>query len=163
MQLISNLDSSSSHFQRIISMIADAHHVVLVSGWIKGEGVDLLLSPLKAALERRASVTLFTNSKHTKKDSLKRLKSLTGLKHVIVPDTLVYLHTKLYYVEDSTGFKAMIGSANITKSALEKNEELSVYFEGALGCAEHEQLKAYLSHLDELERKVDQIKRGLQS
>ena len=125
-------------------MVADAQRVVLVSGWIKHEGIDLLTSPLKAALEREASVTLFTNAKHTEKDSLRKLKALPGLNHVIVPESLVYLHTKLYYVEDRHGFKAIVGSANITKNALQKNEELSVYFEGGFGCEEHQQLKAYL-------------------
>jgi len=153
-RLIRNQDASSNHLRQILTIVANAQRVVLVSGWIKHEGIDLLMSSFKAALERGASVTLFTNAKHTKKNSLQKLKSLPGLNHVIVPESLIYLHTKLYYVEDNKGFKAIIGSANITKDALRMNEELSVYIEGVFDCDEHQQLKAYLSHLDELERKV---------
>lgn len=163
MRLISNQDASSNHLRQILTIVANAQRVVLVSGWIKHEGIDLLMSSLKAALERGASVTLFTNAEHTQEDSLTKLKSLNGLKHVIVPKSLIYLHTKLYYVEDNEGFKALIGSANITKDALRKNEELSVYLEGTWGCDEHQQLQAYLSHLDDLERKVREKKKEIRS
>lgn len=128
------------------SLINQADEMLLCAGWIKAAALRELHNELGDAVARRANVTLVSNSAHTNKDSIRLLKKM-GVKHVIVDKSKCYFHTKLYFFQSKGRYCAVVGSANLTEGAFNKNEELSRYVCGLIGDAEHQQLVPYLRHL----------------
>ncbi len=145
MQLVYN-ETKKNHLTVITDLIEPAKRIVICSGWIKSCGLTLLLPVIDRALARNASIIIYTNIEHTPPACARALAIRQGLQHIIAPSR-PYLHTKLYYVETASYFKAILGSANITAGAFRTNEELSIVLEGELGTVEHTNILDYLARL----------------
>ncbi|MDX6008524.1 phospholipase D-like domain-containing protein [Cupriavidus necator] len=147
-ELIINESKHNNHLTRVGQLLEAASNVVIVSGWLKKEGVDVLKSALLAAVGRGATVTVYSNkgdrAEETEQVAIQRLTEL-GVSHVLVRD--FYLHSKIYYFEQGDRYTALIGSANLTRGALCSNEELSVEVSGNLGDTQHTQIFAYLARV----------------
>jgi HKD family nuclease len=136
-----------SHLATIKKALADAHIISMCSGHLKFGGIKAIADELKQAVDRGARVIFYSNDKHTEQDAADELATL-GVEHIVVDHSRSYLHTKLYYFETADRYSAIVGSANITKAALTSNEELSYVVDGVKGDPQHQQLAAYLEHLD---------------
>lgn len=145
MQIVTNVKKATSHLTVIKKIIKTSDEIVLCSGWMKFCGLREILPVIDAAIDRGASITLYTNAEHATKDSVAALSARPALRHINLRKP--YLHTKLYYGARSDGFIVMSGSANITSGGLWKSEELSSLVSGKLGDDYHRQIAGYLDRL----------------
>jgi len=146
MKLITN-KARKNHRKRINDLILWAESIVICSGWMKQNGLKLLLPNLKKAIEKNVKITFFSNEIHTEIDAIKSLKELKHIKHVLIPKNKKTLHSKIHYFQKGNVFIAIVGSANITLGGLVKSEELSIEIEGDLNSDEHLQIRNYIDEL----------------
>lgn len=137
----------NGHLAAIKSSLADAEFISLCSGHLKYNGVKIIAKELRQAIARGAKVRVYSNDMHTEQEAADELTAL-GAEHIVVDSGKTYLHSKLYYFEVGERYSAIIGSANITKGALTSNEEFSYMSSGVKGDPQHQQIAAYLAHLD---------------
>ncbi|MDR6423750.1 HKD family nuclease [Paraburkholderia phenoliruptrix] len=150
--LVYNKSDRENHLSRITGHAAKAQRIVIVSGWIKDAGVELLAPVLSDAIKRGATVVVLSNGKKdarqemSEQGAINRLCSMGATHHRVCKP---YLHTKLHYFEmPDHHYAALIGSANITRGALIENEELSTEILGSLQDEQHKQIREYLSFLE---------------
>jgi HKD family nuclease len=150
--LVYNKSDSENHLSRITGHAAKAQKIVIVSGWIKDAGVELLAPVLSDAIKRGATIVVLSNGKKdgrqemTEQGAVNRLCSIGATHHRVSEP---YLLTKLHYFEmPDHRYAALIGSANITRGALIENEELSTEILGFVQDEQHEQIREYLSFLE---------------
>ncbi|MEX3982569.1 phospholipase D-like domain-containing protein [Paraburkholderia sp. EG287A] len=136
-----------NHLAAIKQGLVDAHIILMCSGHLKFGGIKAIANELKKAVDRGARVTFYSNDKHTEQEAADALTKL-GVEQIVVDHSRSYLHAKLYYFEAGDRYSAIAGSANITKAALLSNEELSFVANGTKGDSHHQQLAAYMAHLD---------------
>lgn len=147
MQLVHN-NGERDHGALLQKLIAESETSVLCSGWLKFEGLGLLLGSIDLAVRNKARITVYSNKKHTEAAATNALKKRPAIRHFIANNVHRYLHSKIYYFEQGTQYTALIGSANITVGALTTSEELSVHLTGTIGDPNQEQIKAYLANLE---------------
>jgi len=147
MQLIENL-CFSNHLELINDLISKYDNILLFSGWLDVEGVELISGSLVRAMARGASISVISNKEHTDKKSIKLFKNLK-IKHAIInaSNKVKYFHTKFYYFDGNGEYAYIIGSPNITKGGLVSNEELSVCISGLTNDTNHKKIQAYIEHI----------------
>lgn len=153
MKLVRNT-GKRNHRAVIASLLKSSDRAVLCAGWLKVDGIALLLPAVERALSRGAAITIYSSEKETRPEAIAALSERAGLRHYIVPHSRKYLHSKLYYFEQGAKYTALVGSANMTYGGLVKNEELSISFSGLLGDSRHGELAAYMSDLQALGREA---------
>ena len=150
MRLITNADSEKrSHLHELTTLIRKSDEIVLSSGWMKACGLDLIVEDIRGAIERGASVTIYSSQRETELDCFETLAGVSGVRHFTIGK--IYFHPKLYYGKAAESFVAILGSANITKGGLQSNEELSCLMEGPVKEESHAQIQGYLDRLSALE------------
>src|SRR4051812_1587961 len=120
------------HQHLLAELVRKSELSILCSGWIKLPGLKDVLPAIDYALASGAKIIVYSSLKQTMEGVAQALSSRVSLKHRIVDDTRA-LHTKIYYFETGNEYTAVIGSANITKGGLCRNEELSVQVNGTKG------------------------------
>ncbi len=135
------------HLAAMKRNLGDAELISICSGHLKLNGVRAIAKELGRAVARGTRVVVYSNDIHTEQEAADKLAAL-GAEHIVVDSDKTYLHTKLYYFETGERYHAIVGSANITKRALTSNEEFSYAPSGVKGDFQHQQLAAYLEHLD---------------
>lgn len=154
MRLIANVKKDTqSHLYELKQLLSMSDRIVICSGWMKANGLSLLLKDISAAIRKGSQITVYTNHEHTEPRCIKSLSRMPGLKHFNVPKP-IYLHSKIYYGQKGDSYAAIVGSANITKGGLCTNEELSYLVSGKIGDDVHGQLALYLRRLSELEPNI---------
>lgn len=144
LQLNANVDN---HRKTLAELIERSEISVLCSGWLKHAGLKHLLPSIDRALKNKSQITIYSNKKHTDIKAIESLKTREPILHVVVDDSVKYLHSKIYYFESAGEYSAIIGSANITRGGLTSNEELSVNLTGTIGDNQNNQIKKYLARL----------------
>lgn len=152
MELLFNHNKTTNHLTVIKSFIAKVEEIILCSGWMKDDGLELLKDDLDAAIQRKAQIAVISNNykedKNTEDDWFEYLAK-SGVKHIIVKNAKPrYFHPKLYFFRFEEKYTAIIGSANLTEGALIKNEELSVVITGDINDGNYLQLSGYFSRLN---------------
>lgn len=147
MKLISNI-SNKNHRHRIVELIKSSDKIVLCSGWVDSKGLDKILPALKSASDRQTDIKIYTNKKHTSKESILALSSISGLQHTIVDNEVKYLHSKIFYFTKGKSYTVIIGSANLTYGGLVRNDELSIETSGEIGSSEHKIIYDHIQALD---------------
>ncbi len=97
--------------------------------FINFSGLQLLLEPLKQAETRGIKGQIITSTylNFTDSKSLRKIKDFNNIDlKVFVTDKEIGFHTKGYIFEYEDYFKVIIGSSNITQSALKSNIEWNV-------------------------------------
>lgn len=97
--------------------------------FVNFSGVQLLLDTLKEAEKRgiRGRIMTSTYLNFTDPQALERLKEFEHIDlKVFVTDKQVGFHTKAYIFEYPDSYKIIIGSSNVTQSALKSNVEWNV-------------------------------------
>lgn len=151
MKLVSN-QGIRNHRSAIASLLKSSNRAVLCAGWLKVDGIALLLPAIDRALSRGAMITIYSSERETPPDAIGAIPDRPGLRHFIVPHLRKYLHSKLYYFEQGAKYTALVGSANMTYGGLVKNEELSMSFSGLLSDKGHGELSTYMDGLKKLGR-----------
>ena len=97
--------------------------------FINFSGLQLLLDAFKEAEKKEVTGKIITSTYLNFTDA-KALKKITGFYEfdlkVFVTDKEIGFHTKAYIFEYKDHFKVIIGSSNITQSALKSNIEWNV-------------------------------------
>ncbi|MDQ0973817.1 superfamily II DNA or RNA helicase [Neobacillus niacini] len=97
--------------------------------FINFSGLQLLLDPLKEAEERGVKGKIITSTylNFTDAKALEKIREFTNVDlKVFVTDKEIGFHTKAYIFEYKDSYKVIIGSSNITQSALKSNIEWNV-------------------------------------
>lgn len=156
MKLVRN-ESKRNHRAAIASLLKSSNRAFLCAGWLKVDGIALLLPAIDLALSQGAAITIYSSEKETRPEAIAAIRDRPGLRHFIVPQSRKYLHSKLYYFEQGTKYTALVGSANITYGGLVKNEEVSISFSGLVGDKKHGELATYIGDLQELGREARRL------
>lgn len=145
MELISN-QGKRNHRKRIVDLISQSNEIILCSSWLNLEGLNKILPALRSAQQdNHASITIYSNKKHTNHECLDLLSEFN---HIVVDDSIKYLHTKLYYFQSDSKYIALIGSANLTLGGLVNNDELSVEVSGSIGDENYSRISPILERLN---------------
>ena len=142
------------HLAAMRKNLGNAESVSICSGHLKLNGVKAIAKELAGAIARGTKVVVYSNDIHTEQEAADELAAL-GAEHIVVKSRKRYLHTKLYYFESGDRYSAIIGSANFTEGALTSNEEFSYAPTGIKGDFQHQQIAAYLQHLDSTCRRYE--------
>lgn len=97
--------------------------------FINFSGLQLLLDPLKELEKRgiRGKIITSTYLNFTEAKALEKIKEFNNVDlKVFVTDKEIGFHTKAYIFEYKDSYKVIIGSSNITQSALKSNVEWNV-------------------------------------
>lgn len=97
--------------------------------FINFSGLQLLLDSFKELEERgvKGSIITSTYLNFTEPKALERLKEFSNIDlKVFIADNEKGFHTKAYIFENEESYKVIIGSSNITQSALKSNVEWNV-------------------------------------
>ncbi|MTT31796.1 DUF3427 domain-containing protein [Terrilactibacillus sp. BCM23-1] len=108
---------------------ATCQRFYLSVAFINYSGLQLLLDNLKELKDRGVKGQIMTTTylNFTDPKSLEKIKTFDNIKlKVFQTDRSTGFHTKVYIFENKDDFKIMIGSSNITQSALKSNVEWNV-------------------------------------
>lgn len=97
--------------------------------FINFSGLQLLLEPLKEAAKKGIKGKIITSTylNFTDAKALEKIKGFDNINlKVFVTDKEIGFHTKAYIFEYEDSYKVIIGSSNITQSALKSNIEWNV-------------------------------------
>ena len=97
--------------------------------FINFSGLQLLLDPIKEAADKGVKGKMITSTylNFTDAKALEKLKEFSNVDlKVFVTDKELGFHTKAYIFEYPDSYKVIIGSSNITQSALKSNVEWNV-------------------------------------
>ncbi|WP_084380106.1 DEAD/DEAH box helicase [Sutcliffiella cohnii] len=127
-RLIVNSDSGNL-LNELISSLKECKSFYFSVAFINFSGLQLLLDPLKEAGERgvKGKVITSTYLNFTEVKALEKIKEFSNIDlKVFNAVTEKGFHTKVYIFEYENEYKVIIGSANITQSALKSNIEWNV-------------------------------------
>ncbi|TVP95522.1 MAG: DUF3427 domain-containing protein [Acholeplasmatales bacterium] len=130
MGLVSN-QSKPSFFHELTTSLMHCERFYFSVAFINYSGLQLLLDALKAVENTSIKGQIITST-YLHFTDVKSLQKLNALKHI---DTRIYpasnhqgFHTKGYIFEYTDYYKVIIGSANLTQSALKTNVEWNVRY-----------------------------------
>lgn len=147
MKLIKN-DGRNNHRLHICKLIATSEKIIISSGWMKTNGLELLDESLQKALNNKAKITIYSDFENTKEGVTKLLEKYESIEHIMTKKGKT-IHSKIYYFEKGDKFTALIGSANITYGGLVSSDELSVLVSGLIGSDDQIEIQKYLNDLSD--------------
>ncbi|WP_462408537.1 DEAD/DEAH box helicase [Neobacillus sp. Marseille-QA0830] len=127
-KLIVNSDKGNL-LRELVKSMRECQRFYFSVAFINFSGLQLLLDPLKEAEERGTKGKIITSTylNFTDAKALEKIKEFTNVDlKVFVTDKEIGFHTKAYIFEYRDSFKVIIGSSNITQSALKSNIEWNV-------------------------------------
>jgi len=113
----------------LVESIQECERFYFSVAFINFSGLQLLLDPIKEAETKGIKGKIITSTylNFTDAKALERLKEFSNVElKVFVTDKEIGFHTKAYIFDYKDHFKVIIGSSNITQSALKSNIEWNV-------------------------------------
>ncbi|WP_243355799.1 DEAD/DEAH box helicase [Bacillus litorisediminis] len=127
-QLIVNSEKGNL-LNELITSIRECQQFYFSVAFINFSGLQLLLDSFKEAEKAGIKGKILTSTylNFTESKALKKIKEFNNIElKVFVTDKEIGFHTKAYIFEYRDYFKVIIGSSNITQSALKSNVEWNV-------------------------------------
>jgi superfamily II DNA or RNA helicase len=127
-KLIVNSDKGNL-LNELISSMNECKRFYFSVAFINFSGLQLLLDPLKEAQKKGVTGKVITSTylNFTEAKALEKIKEFSNVDlKVFVTDKEIGFHTKAYIFEYDESYKVIIGSSNITQSALKSNIEWNV-------------------------------------
>jgi superfamily II DNA or RNA helicase/HKD family nuclease len=127
-KLIVNSDKGNL-LNELISSMNECKHFYFSVAFINFSGLQLLLDPLKEAQEKGVTGKIITSTylNFTDAKALEKIKEFSNVDlKVFITDKEIGFHTKAYIFEYEDSYKVIIGSSNITQSALKSNIEWNI-------------------------------------
>ncbi|WP_153465473.1 DEAD/DEAH box helicase [Sediminibacillus terrae] len=115
--------------KELIGSIETCESFYFSVAFVNYSGLQLLLDPLKEAEKRGIKGKILTSTylNFTDAKALEKVKTFNNIDlKVFVTEKEVGFHTKAYIFEYKNSYKVIIGSSNITQSALKSNIEWNV-------------------------------------
>ncbi|KAA6447298.1 DUF3427 domain-containing protein [Bacillus swezeyi] len=129
LNLLANNHSHDNFFKTLKNEMLTSDRVDFMVSFTRWSGVQLLVSPLDELEKRNVPVRIITST-YMGITEIKALKHLISFKNVdlrIVNDYKQSFHTKSYLFERNSGqHSVIIGSSNLSQSALTTGHELNV-------------------------------------
>jgi superfamily II DNA or RNA helicase len=113
----------------LVQSIKECKRFYFSVAFINFSGLQLLLESLKIAEEKSAKGQILTSTylNFTEPKAMQKIKQFENIDlKVFVTDKEIGFHTKVYVFEYEESYKVIIGSSNITQSALKSNIEWNV-------------------------------------
>lgn len=118
----------------MLGALAHATSFTLVTGFASTAGVEMLASAVRGVLERGGQARIIVAVDRQGFNAAGVFRALLALRAThgnrlalgVALQTAGLLHAKALYTESATGPSLLIGSANLTRTAYEKNHELGV-------------------------------------
>ncbi|KIY20631.1 DEAD/DEAH box helicase [Mesobacillus subterraneus] len=113
----------------LVESIQECERFYFSVAFINFSGLQLLLDPIKEAEKKGTKGKIITSTylNFTDAKALEKLKEFSNVElKVFVTDKEIGFHTKAYIFDYKDHFKVIIGSSNITQSALKSNIEWNV-------------------------------------
>lgn len=134
--LINNFKSVSNHQRTFLSLISGAEEIKIASAFLKQTGLDLVLPALKKQIKSGSSVQIIAGQNFglTDPGALHILYNLfkdskTCSLHLSKTDNSYVFHPKLSIFRKGGKGYVLVGSANLTSGALNRNVEASILLE----------------------------------
>ncbi|WP_461205676.1 DEAD/DEAH box helicase [Clostridium sp. DL1XJH146] len=127
-KLITNNDSSNLLYE-LQRSLSECQSFYFSVAFINFSGLQLLLDNFKELEDRGIKGKIITSTylNFTEPKALKKIKEFENIDvKVFITDKEVGFHTKAYIFENKYDYKVIIGSSNITQSALKSNVEWNV-------------------------------------
>ncbi|MGM0852610.1 MAG: DEAD/DEAH box helicase [Bacillota bacterium] len=127
-KLITN-SNSGNLLNELIQSIKECKRFYFSVAFINFSGLQLLLESLKIAEEKGIKGQILTSTylNFTDPKAMEKIKQFENIDlKVFVTDKEIGFHTKVYVFEYEESYKVIIGSSNITQSALKSNIEWNV-------------------------------------
>jgi superfamily II DNA or RNA helicase len=127
-KLIVNSDKGNL-LRELVKSMNECKRFYFSVAFINFSGLQLLLDPLKEAQEKGVTGKIITSTylNFTDAKALEKIKEFSNVDlKVFVTDKEIGFHTKAYIFEYEDSYKVIIGSSNITQSALKSNIEWNV-------------------------------------
>lgn len=121
----------------MLAALAQASSFILVTGFASVSGVDLLAAAIAQVLERGGQGRIVVSVDRQGFNAAGVFRALLALRAAhgnrlalgVALQSSGLLHAKALYTEGPTGPSLLVGSANLTRSAYEKNLELGIVVE----------------------------------
>ncbi|WP_110113060.1 DEAD/DEAH box helicase [Bacillus sp. CGMCC 1.16541] len=113
----------------LVASLNECQHFYFSVAFINYSGLQLLLDAFKAAKNSGVKGKIITSTylNFTEPKALKKINEFQDIDlKVFVTDKEIGFHTKAYIFENENSYKVIIGSSNITQSALKSNIEWNV-------------------------------------
>lgn len=127
-KLIVNSDKGNL-LRELVKSMNECERFYFSVAFINFSGLQLLLDPLKEAENKGVQGKIITSTylNFTDAKALEKIREFTNVDlKVFVTDKEIGFHTKAYIFEYKDSYKVIIGSSNITQSALKSNIEWNV-------------------------------------
>src|SRR4051794_33762159 len=127
-KLIVNSDKGNL-LRELVKSMSECERFYFSVAFINFSGLQLLLDPLKEAEKKGIKGRIITSTylNFTDAKALEKIKEFQNVDlKVFVTDKEIGFHTKAYIFEYRDSYKVIIGSSNITQSALKSNIEWNV-------------------------------------
>ena len=127
-KLIVNSDKGNL-LRELVKSMNECERFYFSVAFINFSGLQLLLDPLKEAEKKGIEGKIITSTylNFTDAKALEKIREFKNVDlKVFVTDKEIGFHTKAYIFEYQDSFKVIIGSSNITQSALKSNIEWNV-------------------------------------
>ncbi|MEH7072878.1 DEAD/DEAH box helicase [Neobacillus drentensis] len=127
-KLIVNSDKGNL-LRELVKSMNECERFYFSVAFINFSGLQLLLDPLKEAESKGIKGKIITSTylNFTDAKALEKIKEFNNVElKVFVTDKEIGFHTKAYIFEYKDSYKVIIGSSNITQSALKSNIEWNV-------------------------------------
>jgi superfamily II DNA or RNA helicase len=127
-KLIVNSDKGNL-LRELIKSMSECDRFYFSVAFINFSGLQLLLDPLKEAEKKGIKGRIITSTylNFTDAKALEKIREFNNVDlKVFVTDKEIGFHTKAYIFEYKDSYKVIIGSSNITQSALKSNIEWNV-------------------------------------
>ncbi|WML38144.1 DEAD/DEAH box helicase [Neobacillus sp. OS1-2] len=127
-KLIVNSDKGNL-LKELVKSMNECEQFYFSVAFINFSGLQLLLDPLKEAEKKgiRGKIITSTYLNFTDAKALEKIREFKNVDlKVFVTDKEIGFHTKAYIFEYQDSYKVIIGSSNITQSALKSNIEWNV-------------------------------------
>lgn len=115
--------------RELVKSMVECQRFYFSVAFINYSGMQLLLDPLKEAEKKRIKGKIITSTylNFTDAKALEKIREFQNVDlKVFVTDKEIGFHTKAYIFEYNDHYKVIIGSSNITQSALKSNIEWNV-------------------------------------
>ncbi|MDQ1147736.1 superfamily II DNA or RNA helicase/HKD family nuclease [Bacillus sp. SORGH_AS 510] len=127
-KLIVNSDKGNL-LRELVKSMSECERFYFSVAFINFSGLQLLLDPLKEAEKKGITGKIITSTylNFTDAKALEKIREFNNVDlKVFVTDKEIGFHTKAYIFEYKDSYKVIIGSSNITQSALKSNIEWNV-------------------------------------
>ncbi|MGF6952305.1 superfamily II DNA or RNA helicase/HKD family nuclease [Neobacillus sp. B4I6] len=127
-KLIVNSDKGNL-LRELVKSMSECERFYFSVAFINFSGLQLLLDPLQEAEKKGTKGKIITSTylNFTDAKALEKIREFNNVElKVFVTDKEIGFHTKAYIFEYKDSYKVIIGSSNITQSALKSNIEWNV-------------------------------------